>query len=46
MLVHILELTVPHEDNIGATLERKQRRFEGLVEELEEKKGTLDYFPV
>ena len=46
MLVHILELTVPHKDNIGATLERKQRRFEGLVEELEANKGTVDYFPV
>ena len=46
MLVYILELIVPHEDNIGAAHERKQRRYEGLVAELEATGWKVDYFPV
>ena len=46
MRVHIIELTVPHEDNIEAAHERKQRRYEGLVEELEAAGWQVEYFPV
>ena len=31
-----MELTVPHEDNISAAHERKEKRYEALVEECEE----------
>ena len=34
--VHLMELTVPHEDNISAAHERKEKRYEALVEECEE----------
>ena len=31
--VHLVELTVPHEDNISSAHERKDNRYEALVEE-------------
>ena len=32
-IVHIVELIVPHEDNIATAHERKETRYEKLVEE-------------
>ena len=41
--VHLIELTVPHEDNIQDAHERKEARYEELVKEC----GLpADYFPV
>ena len=34
--VHLVELTVPHEDNISEAHERKERRYDKLVEECED----------
>ena len=35
-MVHLLELTVPWESNLGKAEERKEARYEGLVEACEE----------
>ena len=34
--VHLVELTVPHEDNISSAHERKENRYDALVGECEE----------
>ena len=44
--VHLVELTVPHEDNIGAAHERKEERYETLVEGCEEAGWKATHFPV
>ena len=44
--MHLVELTVPHEDNISAAHERKERRYEELVEECEEAGWKAKHFPV
>ena len=44
--VHLIELTVPHEDNIQDAHERKEARYEELVKECEEADWHADYFPV
>jgi len=43
--VHQVELTVPHEDNIKAAHERKENRYEALVEECEEAGWKATHFP-
>ena len=45
-VVHLVELTVPHEDNINAAHERKEKRYEALVEECEEAGWEATHFPV
>lgn len=44
--VHLVELTVPHEDNISTAHERKEDRYEALVEECEEAGWKATHFPV
>ena len=44
--VHLIELTVPHEDNIQDAHERKQARYEDLVQECEEADWHAEHFPV
>ena len=44
--VHLVELTVPHEDNINLAHERKDNRYEALVEECEEAGWIAMHFPV
>ena len=44
--VHLIELTVPHEDNIQDAHERKEARYEELLRECEEADWRADYFPV
>ena len=44
--VHLVELTVPHEDNINSAHERKDNRHESLVEECEEAGWKATHFPV
>ena len=44
--LHLVELTVPHEDNIKAAHERKENRYEALVEECEEAGWKATHFPV
>ena len=44
--VHLVELTVPHEDNISAAHERKENRCEALVGECEEAGWKAMHFPV
>ena len=44
--LHIVELTVPHEDNIMNAHERKEARYEELVHECEEAGWRVEYFPV
>ena len=44
--VHLVELTVPHEDNISMAHERKERRYDTLVEECEEAGWKATHFPV
>ena len=44
--VHLVELTVPYEDNIHDAYERKEARYEKLVQECEEAYWRADYFPV
>ena len=43
--IHLVELTVPHEDNIGSAHERKEERYEELIRECTEKGSTI-HFPV
>ena len=44
--VHLVELTVPHEDNISSAHERKENRYEALVGECEEAGWKTMHFPV
>ena len=44
--VHLIELTVPHEDNIEKAHERKEQRYEELVKECEEAGWQAKHFPV
>ena len=44
--VHLVELTVPHEDNINLAHERKENRYEALVGECEEAGWKTMHFPV
>ena len=44
--VHLVELTVPHEDNISAAHERKEKRYEALVVGCEEAGWKARHFPV
>ena len=44
--VHLVELTVPHEDNISSAHERKENRYEALVGECEEAGWKAMHFPV
>ena len=45
-IVHLVELTVPHEDNIDAARDRKDKRYEGLLEELEEENWCATHLSV
>ena len=44
--VHIVELTVPHEDNIAAAHERKEARYEKLLDECAEAGWQAQHFPI
>ena len=44
--MHIVELTVPHEDNVAAAHERKEKRYEKLVDECEEAGWQPQHFPI
>ena len=44
--VHLVKLTVPHEDNISMAHERKESRYDTLVEECEEAGWKATHFPV
>ena len=44
--LHIVELTVPHEDNIMDAHERKEARYEELILECEDAGWNVRYFPV
>ena len=44
--VHLVELTVPHEDNIDAAQVRKDDRYEKLLEECEEANWTATHLSV
>ena len=44
--VQLVELTVPHEDNITSAHERKDNRYEAVVGEYEEAAWKTTYFPV
>ena len=44
--VHLVEFTVPHEDNISSAHERKENRYEALVGECEEAGWKTMHFPV
>jgi hypothetical protein len=45
-IVHLVELTVPHEDNIDAAQVRKDDRYEKLLEECEEANWTATHLSV
>ena len=45
-LVHLIELTVLHEDNIHDAHERKEARYEELVQQCEEAGWQAEHFPV
>ena len=44
--VHLVELTVPHEDNVNSAHKRKDNRDKTLVEECEEAGWKATHFPV
>ena len=44
--MHLVELTVPHEDNISSAYERKENCYEALVGECEEAGWKTMHFPV
>ena len=44
--VHLVKLTVPHEDNIASAHERKDNRYEALVGECGEAEWKATHFPV
>ena len=44
--IHIVELTVPHEDNVAAAHERKEARYEGLLEECANAGWKARHFPI
>ena len=46
MEVHIVELTVPHEDNVAAAHERKEARYEGLMDKCAEEGWKPLHFPI
>ena len=45
-IIHLVELTVPHEDNIDAAQERKDERYKGLLEECEEENWSATHLSV
>ena len=45
-IVYLVELTVPHEDNIDAAKDRKDERYEDLVKECEEAGWSAAHFSV
>ena len=45
-LVHLVELTVPHEDNLQDAHHRKLSRYKELVEECEEMGWKTAHYPV
>ena len=45
-IVYLVELTVPHEDNIDAARERKDNRYEDLVKECDEAGWFAAHFSV
>ena len=45
-IVHIVELTIPHEDNIATAHERKETRYRKLVEECEEAEWQTQQFSI
>ena len=44
--VYLIELTVPHEDNIDAAQTRKDERYEKLLDECEENGWSAKHFPI
>ena len=44
--VHLVELTVPHEDNISSAHEQKDNHYEALVGECQEAGWKATHFPV
>ena len=44
MIVHLIELTVLHEDNIEAAQIRKNERYENLIVECEEVGWSVKHF--
>ena len=44
--MHIVELTVPHEDNIRDANDRKEKRYETLIDECWEAGWKATHFPV
>ena len=44
--MHLVELTVPHEDNISSAHEQKENRYEALVGDCEGAGWKAMYFPV
>ena len=44
--IHIVELTVPHEDNMAAAHERKEARYEELLDECREEGWKAMSFPI
>lgn len=45
-VLHLVELTVPHEDNIDAAKDRKDKRYSELLNECEEAGWTADHFSI
>ena len=45
-IIYLVELTVPHEDNIDAARDRKDQRYENLVNECEEAGWSTAHFSV
>ena len=45
-IVHLVELTVPHEDNIDDAQVRKDERYEHLLENCEDAGWSAVHFPV
>ena len=44
--LHMVELTVPHEENLSEAHERKERRYEALVKECEDAGWRALHYPV
>ena len=45
-VLHLVELTVPHEDNIDAAKDRKDKRYSELLNECEEAGWIADHFSI
>ena len=45
-IVNLVELTVPHEDNMNAAADRKDERYRTLLEELEEAGWDATHYPI